>query len=324
MSAKTSILKASHNFVARPYEGLETLDDALNLIEIELDGKRYAQGSVSLLPDEVPFHVGSVEIYLDGEGLNSHLGAMGIDAGDVKLACIAFGTVVAEAHVVLDDWLEGLELPVVKALEGAPFIFEGPNGFDLRAFMYLGRDLKASAFRPHRVGTWLAYAEFRVAPHSALSRFCPTPLDDQTRQHYGLPKDCLTYIRVGDGILESDSLEDEVDAFVDVAILRLLQENSAEPLATYIQLDLVTSTIWAVLSKAAVLLAAGRSYQTVAELSDARRPIASLISAIAQAASQPPSSVVSAALDDPGMARSAIESYVKSLKTTSYALREVM
>ncbi len=324
MSEKTSTLKASHNFVARPYEGIENLHDVLRLIQLELDGERYAQGSVSLPPEAVPFTTGSVEIEIDGDSLNSYLATMDIDPSDVKLACVAFGTVVAEAHVVFDDWLNGLELPVVRVLEGARFIFEGPNGFDLRAFLYLGRNLKASGFSPHRVGTWLAYAEFRVAPHSALSRFCPTPLDDQTRQHYGLPKDCLTYIRVGDGILESDSIEDEVDAFVDVAILRLLQENGSAPLSTYIQLDLVTSTIWAVLSKAAALLAAGRSYQSVAELSDARRPIASLISAIAQAAGQSSSSVVSAALDDPGMARSAIESYVKSLKTTSYALREVM
>jgi hypothetical protein len=159
MTEKTLVLKASHNFVARPYEGLETLGSALNLIELELDGKRYPQGSVSLPPADVPFTEGSVGIYLDGEGLISHLAAMGIDSRDVKVACVAFGTVVSEAHVVFDDWLEGLELPVVRALEGAPFIFEGPNGFDLRAFLYLGRDLKASAFRPHRDGTCLSYAE---------------------------------------------------------------------------------------------------------------------------------------------------------------------
>ena len=59
----------------------------------------------------------------------------------------------------------------------------------------------------------------------------------------------MSYVQVGDGVLSTDSLDDEVEVFVDVSILRLLQENPEEPLAAYVQLDLVSDTISAIISR---------------------------------------------------------------------------
>ena len=61
----------------------------------------------------------------------------------------------------------------------------------------------------------------------------------------------MSYVQGGDGVLAPEALEDEIEVFVDLSILRLLQENPEEPLATYIQLDLVSETLSAIIARAA-------------------------------------------------------------------------
>lgn len=321
MSSRSSSISGSHQFLVRPYEGLDSLRNALDLTQIVLDDERFPAGSVSLPVERLPFQEGSLEIFFDPQAIKDGLASTGLSSADVRVACVAYGSVVAESKVLLDAPLREAESPLIADLTGAPLIFKSPNGFDVRAFLYLAEELEPDELRPYAAGTWLSFREFRVSPFSTLSRFSPTPMDDDLRKYYALPVDCMTYIRVGDDILEAESLEDDVDVFLDVSILRLLQESPTSALAKYIQLELAVSTLSAIATKLAGI-DLGDRIGGVHSLEDTAAW--ALCVELARTAGQLPEELLIAARDDPGLLRAVVEAHLNALKTTSQTLREVL
>jgi hypothetical protein len=313
-------LTTSSALLVRPYSGVDVLATALEMTQLVLDGGRYPEGSVGLPVDKLPFHEGSLEVYFDAELLYRDLLSAKVPTSHVRLAVLAYGSVVAESECLLDVQLEQVQSPVLIQLEGAPLIFKSPNGFDVRAFLYLAEGLEPDELRPYLPGTWLSFSEFRVFPQLTLSRFSPTPLDDDIRKEYQLPPECLTYVRVGDGIIEADSLDDEVDVFVDVKVLRLLQENPSSALAQYIQLDLAVSTLCMMLTRLAAL-AAKNGLERTPFLEES--PAWHLFVELTGESGMSPYDGMKLALDDPGRLRALVETQLKALRTTSLALREV-
>lgn len=316
-------LVGSHNFLIRPYAGVEALHKVLDLSELVISGDRYLPGTVSLPNDQFPIDSASLEVYLDVDAIAQHLSEAEIPLDDVKLACVIYGSVIAQSQTIKDVSISTVTSPLVVSVNGDPLITASPNGFDLRVFLYVAKNAPADAWRPNIAGTWLSFKEFKVTPQFALSRFSPTPLDDTIRQHYGLPSETLSYVRVGEGILDVESLDEDLDVFVDVTILRLLQESPNSALSKYIQLDLAVATLWALVIKVANL-----SRLSGAKTSD--NPIDAEGSAawglcreLAQTVGISVEELLASAQDEPGMVRSFIEVYVNSLKTASLTLREV-
>lgn len=316
-------LVGSFRFVARPYEGIEALGQALDLTQIILAGTTYLPGTVAIPQDSLPVHGARIQVFIDCEGVIETLDSLGIPSGAVGIACIAFGSVIATSEVLFDEEFDSVRTPFTVDLAGKPLIFESPNGFDVRVVLYLRKGLRQKGFRPHRVGTWLAVATFSLTPFTSLSRFCPLPMDEELRAHLLLPVGCVSYVQVGEGLIDADSIEDEVEVYLDLDILRLLQENPDEPLARYIQIDLASATLVAIIQSAGNHLAAGHEYASFDDLRSARRPVAALIDEIARSASVGPERLLAATQDDPGLVRSCVETHVNSLKATSRALREV-
>jgi len=321
MDSLGTTLFSSHQFLVRPYEGLDALKGSLELSQIVIDGSRFPPGPVSLPVERLPFNEGLVEIYLDVESLQGELRAVGLGEADVRIACVAYGSVIAASAVLMDVGVCDVESPLIVRLEDSPLIFRSPNGFDVRVFLYLAEDLPPDVSSPYLSGTWLSYREFRVAPYSTLSRFSPTPLDDDLRRHFGLPIDCMTYIRVGDDLLEAESLDDEVDVFLDVAILRLLQESPSGALAKYIQLDLAISTILTILSKVAGVVYGSRGGAASAI---EHGPAWGLCMELANSSGSTLEEFLNKTRHDPGYLRAVIESHVKGLRLASLSLREVV
>jgi hypothetical protein len=103
----------------------------------------------------------------------------------------------------------------------------------------------------------------------------------------------------------------------------LLQENPEEPLATYVQLDLVSETLCALLSKAAEQVSEHGEFNSVEDMQSARRPIARIFVEVAKSGGLDPNELLGAAVRNPGLVRSCVEAHVGMLKTTSRALRDV-
>jgi hypothetical protein len=133
----------------------------------------------------------------------------------------------------------------------------------------------------------------------------------------------MTYVRIGDGVLEAESLEEEVDVFVDVNVLRLLQENPFDPLSMYMQLELVILTLVSVITKVASQAQDASGPYAYSNVEDLDTPAMQLAQAIAASTHTSTASLMAMASSDPGMLRSVVEGYVRALKTSSAALREI-
>lgn len=323
MTTSATTLVGSHNFLIRPYMGVEGLQGALDITELVIGGNRFLSGTVSLPIDQFPVDSASLEVYLDVDAIALQLSEAQIPLDQVQLACVIYGSVIAQSQIIENVSLVGLSSPVVVSVSGAPYITYSPNGFDLRVFLYVAKDSPSEAWRPNIAGTWLAFKEFRITPQFALSRFSPTPLDDSIRQHYGLSRETLSYVRVGEGIFDVESLDEDLDVFVDVTILRLLQENPNSVLSKYIQLDLAVATLWTLVIKVSNMLTLTNSLTSGSRVNIEGSAAWSLCQELARSGGIAVEEMLASAQDDPGMVRSVIEVYVNSLKTTSLALREV-
>ena len=323
MTTSELTIKTSQRMLARPYEGVDSLSAALELTILVIDGTTFAQGNVNLPSDLLPLSSGQLEMFLDVDGVLEVIQPLGIDAKDLSVACVATGSVIAASCTLFDEAFVDCTFPRTVELQGDPLVFDSPNGFDLRVVLYLKSDLRPRGFRPHRSGTWLAVAAFSVSPSTSLSRFCPVPMDDVIRSRYGLPKGCMSYVEVGDNVLSADALEDEVEVFVDLSILRLLQGNPEEPLATYVQLDLVSETLCSILTRAAEQVSEYGEFNTVEDMQSAKRPIARIFVEVAKSGGVDPNELLAAAVRNPGLLRSCVEAHIGMLKTTSRALRDV-
>jgi hypothetical protein len=323
MVSGSKVLSGATTFIARPYEGVDSLSDALSLSEIELDGFKSGIGRVALEGEVLPIQDGKVVIYFDSANIQESIRELGIEPGSVRVACVGYGAVIAEKVSLLDAPIDSIESALEVPLVGAPLIFGCMAGFDVRVFLYMAQNNSSDTFAPKRAGTWLSHVEFSVRPLSALTRFSPSPMSEEDRKIFGLPKGCLTYVRVGDDLLEAESLEEEVEVYVDADVLNLLQERLNEPVSAQIQLDLATTTLTAVISKIASIVRSGQSDLTFLEQGGRENAAALLLKAVASASSVSPSSVLKQSEEEPGRMRSCVESYVKLGQRVSATLRDV-
>jgi hypothetical protein len=309
--------------VCRPFEGIDSLENALANSTLVLDGELMAPGILEVPTERLPLSVGQLHVLFDSQQVVSQLSKLNLSPSSVDLVVVAQGSVIASSEVIFRSSFSQVSSPQIIDLVGSPLIFQSRNGFTALAAIVLNQTRRARGLLPHLAGTLLALTSFRVAPESSLSRFAPTPLDAQTREQLGLPASCLTYVLVEDDLLSCESLDDQIQVFVDSSILRLLQEDSESPTATYLQVDLAMATLSAVLTKVASKLIEPDAATDLEGLIADSSPIIGFISPIARSAGMTISQLINCATGDPGRLRSVIEAYLQTLKFSSLALREV-
>jgi hypothetical protein len=163
---------------------------------------------------------------------------------------------------------------------------------------------------------------FRISPYSAQSLFAAAPLDDQLRTSFGLPKGCLSYIHIQDDFLLSESLEDQVDIYIDVSVLRLLQESQDSAVANSIQLDLATSLFLALICKTATSLR-DENMENAGDLEIENLPVGKVLHHVSVSSKYSIDDLLKFAANDLGRLKAAIETHLGSMKYASAALREV-
>ena len=247
----TTSIKSSSNFLARPFDGIEQFEDVLDTTIVKFGNDEiYQPGSVELPSSRLPLGEGQIEIYF-APSLLENLNSQNMDPKSVEIVCFIQGTVIAESQIIYQEKLSTAKSPVVVPLHGNPLITQSPNGFDIRIALILTKDRGGKDVQLIEAGVWLANIIFRISPYSAQSLFAAAPLDDQLRTSFGLPKECLSYVHIQDDFMLSESLEDQVDIYIDVSVLRLLQESQDSAVANSIQLDLATSLFLALICKTA-------------------------------------------------------------------------
>ena len=316
-----SHVHSSAVLISRPYAGLNDLFNALDMTKLHLSGEDFEPGSVSVPADSLPFSAGHIEVCFQQNMLLTQIQESGLDPSKVNIACVAYGSVIADSAILIDKSITELISPTRIELAGAPLIFKSPNGFAVRVFLYLAEEIPPKNLRPHRAGTWLAYEEFRVAPFSSSSRFCPTPLSDELRRQMALSPESISYVMVTDGLLESDSLDEEVIVYLDSDVIQLLNEGEGHLLVDFLQRGLAVQTLVTVVNKAISLLNEYGGFDQIDALLNEKRPIASIIYNLAEVAKLPSTKFLDRACEDLGFLTSCVEALLGSLKSTTLGLK---
>lgn len=318
----TTSIKSSSSFLTRPFDGIEVFASSLDAAILKLGEEEvYYPGAIELPTNQLPLSDGQVEIYF-APSLIEDLKNQKIEPKTVELVCFIQGTVIAESQIIFQVNIADAVSPVVVQLQGNPLILQSPNGFDVRIALILSKDRIEKDTQSIEAGVWLANTIFRLSPYSAQSLFAAAPLDDQLRLAFGLPKGCLSYIHVQDDFLFSESLDDQVDIYIDVSVLRLLQESQDSAVANSIQLELATSLFMSLICKTATQL----REEHIAETGDfelENLPVGRIINYISSASKYSVDELLKYAAHDLGRLKAAIETYLGSLKYASAALREV-
>ena len=318
----TTSIKSSSNFLARPFDGIEQFEDVLETTIVKIGNDEiYPPGSIELPSSRLPLSEGQIEIYF-APSLLENLNSQNMDPKSVEIVCFIQGTVIAESQIIYQEKLSTAKSPVVVPLHGNPLITQSPNGFDIRIALILTKDRGGKDVQLIEAGVWLANIIFRISPYSAQSLFAAAPLDDQLRTSFGLPKGCLSYVYIQDDFMLSESLEDQVDIYIDVSVLRLLQESQDSAVANSIQLDLATSLFLALICKTATYLR-DENIEDSEDFELENLPVGKVLHHVSVSSKYPIDDLLKFAANDLGRLKAAIETHLGSLKYASAALREV-
>ena len=318
----TTSIKSSSNFLARPFDGIEQFEDILDTTIVKIGNDEiYQPGSIELPSSRLPLSEGQIEIYF-APSLLENLNSQNMDPKSVEIVCFIQGTVIAESQIIYQEKLSTAKSPVVVPLHGNPLITQSPNGFDIRIALILTKDRGGKDVQLIEAGVWLANIIFRISPYSAQSLFAAAPLDDQLRTSFGLPKGCLSYVHIQDDFMLSESLEDQVDIYIDVSVLRLLQESQDSAVANSIQLDLATSLFLALICKTATYLR-DENIEDSEDFELENLPVGKVLHHVSVSSKYSIDDLLEFAANDLGRLKAAIETHLGSLKYASAALREV-
>ena len=318
----TTSIKSSSNFLARPFDGIEQFEDVLDTTIVKIGNDEiYQPGSIELPSSRLPLSEGQIEIYF-APSLLENLNNQNMDPKSVVIVCFIQGTVIAESQIIYQEKLSTAKSPVVVPLHGNPLITQSPNGFDIRIALILTKDRVGKDVQLIEAGVWLSNIIFRISPYSAQSLFAAAPLDDQLRTSFGLPKGCLSYVHIQDDFMLSESLEDQVDIYIDVSVLRLLQESQDSAVANSIQLDLATSLFLALICKTATYLR-DENIEDSEDFELENLPVGKVLHHVSVSSKYSIDDLLKFAANDLGRLKAAIETHLGSLKYASAALREV-
>ena len=317
----TRLFKSSTSFLARPFDGFEVFADSLNASVVRIGADVYGSGTIELPITQLPLREGQVEIYFD-LALIDNLNKLGIDLKIVDLVCFIEGSVLAESQILFKRDMGMAKSPIVIPIEGNPLITQSPNGFDIKISLILTKSREVKGGQLIENGVWLTNTIFRLKPYTARSMFAPAPLDDQVRASFGLPKGCMTYIHVQEDFLFSETLEDQVDIYVDISILRLLQESNDSAVANSIQLDLASSLFLTLIVKAANRLGE-ENLDDSDDFALRDLSVGKVLELVSTSSQYSIPDLLKFAESDLGRLKAAIETHLNSLRFASIALREV-
>ena len=242
MKAAATALMRSETRVVRPYKGLSVLEEKFRSVELMLGTQTFEGGPGSIVVSREDLAEGQVVLSLnmDRAALEDALGIAHVDSSSVKLLVTAKSITMNIFEIILKEPLEQINIfePFVLDKDKYPLIFGDINGFDVRVAVILTTDVpSAPALAPKRMGTWLAKQEFKLRTESLDTGFNPKPVTDEELQGMGAPKGCMSWLDVGDDILECELLANSVSHYVNSDLYQLVVADRKSPASMQIQVQ---------------------------------------------------------------------------------------
>lgn len=255
MSDLTTVLATRHESkTVRPFVGVEAAGTVMERVRLKVNGEEREPGSIVLSDDDL--EGADLRLMLpDFDSLRSAVEQNGRSHLDCAFLILARSHTHRVCRPLYHEVLRKADLPAEFVLDRAhpdsDLILNDLEGFSLVVAVYLIRDLHPEPLQPHKVGTWLAKADFKVDREKSYSSFSPLPLTPELRAELDLPAQTPSFIEVKDNLLEADPVSEAVTVYYDVELLNILHANPGDPLVKQTQIDLAAQTM-SVIAQSAV------------------------------------------------------------------------
>ena len=270
---------ATENRVVRPFRVPDAVQDWLEdsvRVRIELlDDGMVVADPIDILPGETKRPDGAsvmrsrISLYVDEaasftrlqDSLRTYAKGLGDPTGD-SIVCALFGTT---SYLRFTEELGRWTIPdlvklvdpyrLADGMQDRPGVLRTPvHGCTLDFVVMLARDLAPRTLYPHRRGTWLGRVRFEIGNTMEGLGFRPIPLTFELRKEFGLGKETVRFARQNrqsDGLLDSSSLDDFLEVYVDADLLQGLSAAPWKPHSVVVQTEIFLSAVQYVVLEAA-------------------------------------------------------------------------
>lgn len=247
---------SSERRIVRPFANIDAFEQLLSNARLRLGNQLvHDEESMMILSNSLRYDVPMIELCpgssLDGleDEFDVACDKADLEPADIELMVVVSTPYLRLADVVyrepLDQWKNIQESIDLQRTERSARAFDTPTGgVDILVAICLSRDLEPKRLRPHRKGTWLSRARFRLRTELGDFGLTLATLDDEERNRLGLGPDCWKFVELSDPTAMLDSnLNDVVTVYVDEQTLASISKAPNTPPARLLQMQLFLDTV---------------------------------------------------------------------------------
>lgn len=259
----TTVLATRHESkTVRPFVGVGAVATVMDRVQLSVDGDDHSPGTIVLADEELDR--ADLRLKLpDFDSLRAAVEQNGRAHVDCAFLILARSHTHRISHPLYHEVLRKADLPAEYPLDRNDpdnnLILNDREGFSLVVAVYLIRDLHPEPLQPHKVGTWLAKADFKVNREKSYSSFSPLPLTAELRKELELPSQTPSFVEVKDNLLEAEPVSEAVTVYYDDALLSILHANPKDPLVQQAQRELAAQTMTVIAQTAVARIRADKS-----------------------------------------------------------------
>lgn len=251
----------------RPFTGLAGLEDVLENATLHF-GQDVVHANGGIAADTTPHEFllrpvnlewsPSDELFEDfKEEIVERTKRADIPLDSLALVVVASSTFLKIADIVFQlpvNQIEQLTRFTNLTEPSRPRAFSTPfSGFTVGTYLLLSRDLPFRPLRPHRLGTWIARAQFRVRTTQGPAVLPPIPLTDEIRSRYNLLPKTVRFFDFGDHDVTEPYVDQEPPIFyIDDKLLAQLNARRNSRASKALQLQLAFDFLSTVIRRASM------------------------------------------------------------------------
>jgi len=244
-----TVVRTETRFV-RPFVGLGQSEELIERAILKQGSSEYTYGPVVLPGHKI--REGSFQIVTNVklEELKSACKAAKVPPDSTKYVVFANSRSLRKSTLIFEQSIaDDRKFPDLIEVEDAyndelsRYVFKDTAGFLLTVALVVVEELPRKALVASQAGTFLARGTFSIKPEEDFSNFSPEPLTDLLREQFGLPKNSLTYIHLGEGLLQAEDISEVVTVYLDTDVLNLLLQDESDGSSKLVQTNLAIQTV---------------------------------------------------------------------------------
>jgi|GEM_PF-3327190 len=234
----------------RPFIGIGESEELIQRVVLKQGSSEYSYGPVVLPGHQIKEGNFQITTNVKMDELIAACNAAHVPPDSTKYVVFANSRSLRKSTLVFEQSItddrkfpDTIEIEDTYDDELSRYVFKDTAGFFITVALVVAEDLPRKALVASQAGTFLARGTFSIKPEEDFSNFSPEPLTDLLREQFSLPKNSMTYIDIGEGLLQAEDLSEVVTVYLDTDVLNLLLQDESDEASKIIQTNLAIQTV---------------------------------------------------------------------------------